>query len=184
MPCKRFLGADFSRSWLVFIQRCTLSLHYNRWHVCLKNFVSIRAVVTNRVKIFLVFLVCKYPCMTHYLFRLSWNPFLTGPLINGGGQGAFSPMALPPNTMLVPADDPSNPGQPLFRLMQLDQNGGPPGPQGPGMGMPNMPGMQQPQQPFYPPEVNPAAVLCLLCLLVWAPCFCANVISFDHDSFL
>jgi hypothetical protein len=75
-----------------------------------------------------------------------------GPLINGGGQGAFSPMALPPNTMLVPADDPSNPGQPLFRLMQLDQNGGPPGPQGPGMGMPNMPGMQQPQQPFYPPE--------------------------------
>ena len=37
-------------------------------------------------------------------------------------QGAFSPMALPPNTVLVPAEDPSNPGNTLFRLVTIDPN--------------------------------------------------------------
>eukprot|EP00667_Euglena_gracilis_P012606 EG_transcript_12955 len=60
--------------------------------------------------------------------------------VSGNPPGVFSPMALPPNTVLVPTDDPSNPGQPLYRLMTVDPS------LYTYMGMP-----QQPAQMF-PPE--------------------------------
>eukprot|EP00668_Euglena_longa_P007304 GGOE01008739.1.p1 GENE.GGOE01008739.1~~GGOE01008739.1.p1 ORF type:complete len:440 (-),score=68.42 GGOE01008739.1:1585-2865(-) len=70
---------------------------------------------------------------------LEMAPTEAGPA--GTPQGGFSPLALPPNTVLVPTDDPNNPGQSLFRLMTVDPS------TYPYMGMP------QRSMPMFPQEV-------------------------------
>mmetsp|Transcript_80782 Transcript_80782/g.142316 ORF Transcript_80782/g.142316 Transcript_80782/m.142316 type:complete len:584 (-) Transcript_80782:459-2210(-) len=76
--------------------------------------------------------------------------------------GAFSPTALPPNTVLVPAEDPSNPGNTLFRLVTIDPNNPHPHVMQPGMQpqqnigyeQENMPNMSMNGQQQMMPNMN------------------------------